>query len=151
MRDNKWLIEKLYNLWEEYFNDIPRKNLVIIKFGRKSKNQLGSIRWVTERTKVKALLKNYKNNDYEDDGRITLITITSYFKDERIPEVIVDTTIAHEMIHYAHGFFSPLKQIYNHPHKGGIIRKEMIKRGMEEEYKFAKKWLKEEWRKQIQI
>ncbi len=147
VRDNKWLENIMYKLWEDYFNDIPRKNLVIIKFGKRAKRQLGSIKWVRRNTKVKGFLRK-KSDDlgYQDDGRITLITITSLFKDEDIPEYVVQATIAHEMIHYAHGFFSPLKQVYKKPHQGGVIRKEMEKRGMEDIYRKSKRWLKENWK-----
>lgn len=145
-RDNKWLEEMMYEIWEEHFNDIPRKNLVMIKFGRKAKRQLGSIKWVRSNTKVRTLLRRRSDEvKVQDDDRITLITITSLFKSIDIPEVVVRATVAHEMIHYAHGFFSPLKQIYNHPHQGGIIRKEMFDRGMRDLYYESKKWLKENW------
>jgi len=133
-------------LWEDHFNDVPRKNLVLIKFGRGAKRQLGSIQWVRGRTRVKSLLrKKAYQQQFQDDRRITLITITSLFQSERIPRYVVKATIAHEMIHYAHGFFSPLKQIYNHPHKGGLIRKEMEKRGLGNLYRRSKKWLKGKW------
>ena len=143
MRDNKWLEEKMYELWEDYFSDVARKNIVIIKFGRNSKRQLGSIRWASKKTR--GLKRFLTGKTYEDDKRVSLITITSKFKDESIPEQIVLATIAHEMCHYAHGFNSPLKQIYAHPHKGGVIRKEMEKRGLKYLYTFSKKWLKENW------
>lgn len=145
-RENKWLEELMYDLWEEYFNDIPRKNLVLIKFGRKAKRQLGCIKWVRKNTRVKSLLKKKKNvRKIQDEKSVSLITITSYFKNKKIPEYVVKATIAHEMIHYAHGFFSPLKQMYKHPHKGGLVRKEMKKRGLETIRKKSKKWLKENW------
>lgn len=143
MRDNKWLEEKMYELWENYFVDTPRKNRVIIKFGNKSKRQLGCIKWVTHKTRGISKLIN-DDEDY-DDERISLIIVTSHFKDERIPEDIVIATIAHEMCHYTHGFNSPLNQIYDHPHKGGVIRKEMDKRGLGELYRKANKWLKQNW------
>lgn len=150
-RTNKWLEETMYDLWEEYFNDVPRKNLVIIKFGRRSIRQLGAIKWVTNRTRVKSYLRRFSEQlTLQDDPRISLITITSLYKDPRIPDFVVKETIAHEMIHYAHGFNSPLKQIYNHPHKGGIIRKEMVRRGMEDLYKQSRKWLKENWEEHTQ-
>ncbi len=150
MRDNSWLEQKMYEIWEDHFNDIPRKNLVLIKFGKNAKRQLGSIRWVEGRTKVKTFLRKFKEKlHHQDDERITLITISSLFKDLSIPEYVIEATIAHEMIHYAHGFFSPLSQIYNHPHKGGIIRKEMEKRGLKEIYKTSKRWLKESWREYL--
>lgn len=144
MRTNDWLAEKLFYLWENYFVDVPRKNAVLIKFGKRSYRQLGSISWARKNTRgIKSLL--YKLNEDYDDKRISLITITGFFKDEAIPETVVLGTIAHEMIHYSHGFHSPLKQLYDHPHKGGIIRKEMYKREMAEIYNYARKWLKTSW------
>lgn len=136
----------MYQIWEEYFNDVPRKNLVLIKFGKKSSRQLGSIKWVTQKTKIKQFLKKYNHLiSNQDDPRVSLITITSHYKDSFIPEFVVDETIAHEMIHYAHGFNSPLQQLYNHPHKGGVIRKEMRKRGLDELHKLSRAWLKTHW------
>jgi hypothetical protein len=146
-RNDIWLEYLMYELWEEYFNDIPRKNLVLIKFGRRAKRQLGCIKWVKGNTRVKAFLKRRQSlMKHQDDDRITLITITSLFKSPKVPVYVVRSTIAHEMVHYAHGFFSPLKKLYNLPHQGGIIRREMLSRGMQELYYNTKRWLKENWR-----
>jgi hypothetical protein len=143
MRDNNWLEEKMYFLWENYFVDTPRTNRVLIKFGTKAKRQLGCIKWVTTKTKgVRQLLKGEAG---EDHTRISLIIITSFFKDPAIPENVVLATVAHEMCHYAHGFNSPLQQLYDHPHKGGIIRKEMTKRGLGILYRQANRWLRHNW------
>jgi hypothetical protein len=147
MRDNAWLEEKMYDLWEEHFADIPRKNLVIIKFGRGSSRQLGSIKWANKKTR--GIRQFIRDLDAQDDRRISVITITSKFKNEKIPEEVILATIAHEMCHYAHGFNSPLQQIYNHPHKGGVIRKEFEKRGLGNLHTYSKKWLKENWKKFI--
>lgn len=148
MRDNLWLEKQLYDLWEEHFVDVPRKNPVVIKFGKKSYRQLGSISWANKNSRgIKSLIENL-DEDF-DDKRVSLITITGYFKDEFVPDKVVLGTISHEMIHYAHGFHSPLKQIYAHPHKGGIIRKEMYARDMSEIYIYSKKWLKLNWSKYI--
>jgi len=143
MRDDEWLSEKMYNLWESHFEDVPRLNVVVIKFGKRSKRQLGCIGWLGNKTKkIEKMLSKEGGADHD---KVTLINITSYFKDESIPEEIVIGTIAHEMCHYAHGFNSPLKQIYDHPHKGGLIRKEFQKRGLIEVHKYSKKWLKLNW------
>lgn len=148
MRDNQYLADKLYFLWENYFVDVPRKNPVLIKFSKKSYRQLGCITWAKSNTRgVKSLLSQL-NEDY-DDKRISLINITGYFRDEDIPDEVVMGTIAHEMIHYAHGFHSPLQQLYDHPHKGGVIRKEMVKRDLGDLYQFARKWLKANWQSYI--
>lgn len=145
-RNNQWLENLMYSIWEEYFNDIPRKNYVLIKFGKRAKRQLGSIKWVRGRTKVKGLLKDrVEEVQSQDDTRITVITITSLFKGKSVPKYVVVSTIAHEMVHYAHGFFSPLKQIYNHPHQGGVIGKELEERGLGGIHRKSRKWLKEKW------
>jgi hypothetical protein len=139
----------MYYLWEEYFSDVPRQNLVLIKFGRNSKWQLGSIKWANRKTRIKGLMKSKKLQEFyqaQDDKRITVITITKKFQDPEIPEYVVDSTIAHEICHYVHGFSSPLKQIYKTPHQGGIIKKELTGRGLGKVHTDAKKWLKENWK-----
>lgn len=149
MRDNKWLEEKMYELWEEYFVDVPRKNRVLIKFSKKSYRQLGCIKWATKKTRgIQKLLE--KNPVMEDnDERVSLILISGYFKDPKIPDNVVLGTIAHELCHYTHGFNSPLNQIYDHPHKGGVIKKEMGKRGLSWLYEYAEKWLENNWPKYV--
>ena len=148
-RTNKWLVDKLYYIWENYFADVPRKNLVVIKFGRSSRSQLGSIKWATNRTRIKGLMKNKDLQNFykaQDDKRITVITVTQKFKKLEIPDYVVESTIAHELCHYVHGFSSPLKQIYRNPHQGGVIKKELSRRGFGEIHKKAKIGLKKYWR-----
>lgn len=143
IRDNNWLEDKLFDIWENHFNDVPRKNLVIIKFGKSAGRQLGCIRMATRKTR--GISKKLNQLEKEDIKNVSVITITKYFQDESVPEEIVMGTIAHELCHYAHGFNSPLQQIYDHPHKGGVIRKEMKKRGLEELYRNSNRWLKANW------
>jgi len=134
MRDDTWLFEKLDELWDGHFSDIPQHNDVVIKFGRKARQRLGSIKQET-RSRLDLLNKNRK----------TIITINGLFRDVRVPEYVVISTIAHEMCHYAHGFSSPLDQKHPHPHYGGVVTKEMKDRGFGEILKKQKKWLKEVW------
>lgn len=146
MRDRKYLENLMYDLWEDNFSDIPRKNLVLIKFGKYSKRQLGSIKLANEYTKIKSLIKKNKEDyDVQDDKRITVITITKYFQNEIVPEYVVKGTIAHELCHYAHGFSSPLEKQFDKPHQGNVINKELAKRGLLEEQRLADKWLKDNW------
>jgi hypothetical protein len=146
MRNDDYLENLLYELWENHFCDIPRKNLVIIKYGKYSKRQLGSIKLANRSTKIKGLLRR-KKEDYsiQDDKSITVITLTRYFEEDIIPEFVVKATIAHELCHYAHGFNSPLEKQFNNPHQGSIIKKELKKRDLLEEQLRADKWLKENW------
>ncbi|MBW6431705.1 hypothetical protein K0A96_00795 [Patescibacteria group bacterium] len=44
MRDDKWLFEKLDEIWDKYFADIPQENDVRIIWGRRARNRLGSIK-----------------------------------------------------------------------------------------------------------
>jgi hypothetical protein len=146
MRNEKFLENLLYELWENHFCDVPRRNLVLIKYGKYSRRQLGSIKLATEGTRIKGLLRRRKE-DYEiqDDKSITVITVTRYFQDESIPEFVVRATIAHELCHYAHGFSSPLQKRFKNPHQGNIIDKELANRGLLEEQKRADAWLKDNW------
>ena len=123
LRDNTWLLSRLDLLWTRYFSDVPQKNKVFIKFGRYAKFRLGSIR-LNRRTKA------------------TFITITSMFKNPKIPLEVVDHTIGHELVHYAHGFSSPAPRLHKYPHAGGVVRLEMKERGMGYLNDAYKKWVK---------
>ena len=134
-RDNEWLQETLATMWYRHFQDIDQPNDVVIKFGRPAAARLGSIKWGR---------KPVKHHDGTVQRR-SIITITGYFKDPSIPEEVVTAVIAHELSHYAHGFSSPLYQRYDHPHKGGVVDKEIRARGLGDTLKFHKRWMKEHW------
>lgn len=126
-RDELWLQMLLDDIWDNYFSDVPQDNDVIIRYGKKARQRLGSIAYDSQ------------------TGRST-ITINSLFADERVPEYVVRATIVHELTHYAHGFNSPLQQNKQYPHSGGIIRREFAERGLENLYVRQKKWLKANWK-----
>lgn len=152
IRDNLYAESILYDLWEDHFEDVPRKNLVLVLFGRYSVRRLGSIKWVTGRTKVKSLLKSKQDlHKVQDDPRVSVITLTKYFTHGEIPDQIVKMTVAHEMVHYAHGFHSPLPKLYEHPHRGNIVNKELIKRGLKNELEYSEVWLKDNWYKTVRL
>lgn len=108
-RTDSWLLSRLDFLWDNYFADVSQVNKVYIRFGRFSKLRLGSIR-------------------LEPATKSSYITITSMFRDESVPQEVVDHTIAHELCHYAHGFSSPIPRLHKYPHHGGIIKKELSSR-----------------------
>lgn len=122
-RDNQWLLFRLEEIWSQYFKDINQTNRVYIGFGRKAKYRFGSIRFCRQ-------------------DKSSLITINGSFKDPKFPVQIVDHTIAHELVHYAHGFSSPRPRLHSHPHRGGVIDKELEKRGLDQLVKFYKNWVK---------
>lgn len=123
MRDNRWLLSRLDYVWSEYFEDIKQTNPLFVRFGRYSKYRLGSIK-----------LNKKSDKSY--------ITITAMFKNPKIPQEVVDHTLAHELVHYAHGFSSKRARLHKYPHAGGIVNKEMIDRGMEYLVKAYKAWVK---------
>lgn len=122
-RDDVWLLSRLDYLWSNYFSNVRQINPVYIKFGRFSRFRLGSIR-----------LDRLSKKSY--------ITITGMFKDERVPQEVVDHTIAHELCHYTHGFSSPKPRLHKYPHHGGVIRKELEARGLHNLVKAYADWLK---------
>lgn len=128
-RDNQWLLSRLDYIWDRYFSDIPQTNKVFIQFGRNAKYRLGSIR-LNKQTKA------------------SIITITSMFKDPKIPFEVVDHTIGHELVHYSHGFSSAHPKLHKYPHAGGVVRTEMRSRGMEALYDAYKNWVKQ-YRKKL--
>ncbi len=125
MRDNEWLKTRLNEIWSLFFSDIIRKNDVLVRFKGRWKNKFGHI-------------KKLKDGSSE-------IVINGFFKDEKIPEYIIDLTIAHELVHYLHGFSSPYERKFLYPHQGGVVRKELIKRGFKVPLKLERRFLKQEW------
>lgn len=123
MRDDNWLLARLDYLWSNYFADIPQINPVYIRFGRFARLRFGSIRM------DRATKKTY-------------ITISGMFKDQSVPQEIVDHTIAHELCHYTHGFSSPHKRLHRFPHEGGIIKHELENRGLIYLYEAYRNWIK---------
>ncbi len=138
-RDNSWLFGRLNFLWSVYFKDVPRLNLILIRFGRYSKLRLGSIK-------------------LDPASGKTYITITAMFKDLSVAEEVVDHTIAHELCHYAHGFSSPHQRLHRFPHEGGVIKKEMETRGLVHLFNAYRAWiksyreeLKEQYKRKVKI
>src|SRR3989338_4873585 len=76
------------------------------------------------------------------------ITITAMFKKDSIPVEVVDHTIAHELVHYAHGFSSKNPRLHKYPHAGGVVQREMEERGVGFLNQAYKAWVKG-YRKQL--
>lgn len=125
MRDDYWLKERMEQMWILLFPEVPKENLVIVRFKGKWKNKFGHIK------KIK--------------GANTEIAINSIFRDERVPDYIIDLTLAHEMVHYMHGFNSPLPKQFNKPHAGGIVNRELKKKGFGHLLLKEREWVKKEW------
>src|SRR3989344_4378689 len=124
MRDDNWLRQRLMEIWDVRFIDVQKVNEIRIRFKGKWKTKFGHIK--------------LKNN-------ITEIVINSLFKHEEVPQYIIDLTIAHELVHYSHGFQSPLERRFRYPHQGGIVNKELKKRGFKDSLLLERKVFRKEW------
>ncbi len=125
MRNDQWLTTRLDNIWNLLFPEIERKNSVKIYFKGRWKNKFGHIQMLKDKS--------------------TEIVVNSLFKDERVPEGVIDATIAHELVHYMHGFQSPHKRKYKHPHAGGIVTRELKKRGFAHIMAEERDFIQREW------
>ena len=130
MRNEEWLATLFHNIWDTKFPDVKKRNNIVVRWKGKWKTKFGHI-------------KRLKNKDTE-------IAINSFFKNPDIPEYIIELTLAHELVHYMHGFQSPHPKKFRHPHQGGIVNKELKKRGYQEEIKKERQWFKEVWLKKFQ-
>ncbi len=124
MRDNDWLRRRLDIIWFSSFKDIDRKNKINVLFKGKWKNKFGHIKKREDKTEI---------------------VVNGLFKDLRVPEFIIDLTIAHELVHYMHGFQSPYERQFKYPHQGGIVKKELKKRGYGALLIDEKEWTKNNW------
>jgi hypothetical protein len=125
-RDQQWLEDRLAAVWQRGFSDLVPGNRVEIKFGRVARTRLGSIRM-------------------SRDKKVSKILINRLFLQDAVPEQVVDATIAHELVHYLHGFSSPFEQKFCSPHAGGVVTKELKQRGFSETLLFQRRWLKVHW------
>ena len=125
-RTQVWLEARLALIWTRSFPDLEPANEVVIRYGQMARTRFGSIR-------------------LSRDKKVSKILINRLFQLERVPLEVVDVTIAHELIHYLHGFSSPFEQKFSTPHAGGVVTKELKKRGFETALKIEKKWLDEQW------
>lgn len=145
MRDHEWLKKQLEHLLKTHFSDVKLTNPIEIRFGREAKFRFGSIKLLKPRgIRSLRLLRSLKNRVPAK----SIITITSMFARENIPVSVVQYTIAHELSHYAHGFSSYNKRMFRHPHHGGVVNKELTRRGAHQLVLAFKKWLKV-YRKEI--
>jgi len=123
MRDDIWLQNRFDQIWTLFFQEVEKKNVFIHWKGR-WKNKFGHIKKTKKGTEI---------------------AINTLFKDLRVPEDMIKLTIAHEIVHYSHGFHSHLPKLFKHPHQGGIVEKVLIEKGFKYAIKKEKEWFKKEW------
>ncbi len=123
MRDDAWLETRFDMIWSLFFPDVEKKN-VFVRWKGKWKNKFGHIRSTTKGTEI---------------------VVNSLFKDERVPDDIVKLTMAHEIVHYMHGFHSHLPRKFKHPHAHGVVDKALLEKGFGYILRKEKEWFKQEW------
>jgi hypothetical protein len=123
VRDVKIYLE---TIWQRYFSDVPCMNEVQIAYCAPWKTRLGLIRMTL-------------------DEATSFIGVNALLQQHTVPEYLLVTTIAHELVHYAHGFGSPLPRLYTHPHANNVVNKELAKRGLEEYVQLSDEWIDNYW------
>ncbi len=116
----------LNSIWQHYFSDVPYANDVRIAYSRPWKSRLGLIRMSL-------------------DCSHSFIGINSLLQHTEVPDVVLIVTIAHELVHYAHGFGSPLPQLYDHPHANNVVDIELERRGLGDALSECNSWIDEQW------
>lgn len=125
LRDAAWLQSRLESLFHAYYSDAPAGYPIAIHFGPRARYRYGSIYSV---------------------GKQCHILINRLFAHPEVPEYVIDATICHELAHYVHGYGSGLKKRYSHPHRGGVVDKEMKSRNCWHFEERASIWRKECWK-----
>lgn len=125
-RDERWLEDEVDDIWARYFADTPRVNQVDVGWRRPWKRRLGVI-------------------SLSQDERTTRIGLNCLLARPEVPHCVPLITVAHELVHYAHGFGSPLPRKYRHPHQGGVVVRELKERGLEGAHHEYADWIDQHW------
>jgi len=125
-RDNSWLNDQLEFIWATWFADVAQVTPLSIRFVRPWKRRLAVI-YLT------------------DDERHSFIGVNRLLRDQRVPYTICLVTIAHELVHYTHGFGSHHPRRYRHPHRGNVVQRELTLRGLADELRFYTDWTNDRW------
>lgn len=125
-RSQNWLETALLEVWNRHFPDVPVANIVNVAYCRPSKTRLG---WIA----------------LSESGRYTQIGISRLLRYREVPEAVCIVTIAHELVHYGHGFGSPLPQRYADPHAGGVVERELVARGLGDAFSAYQQWSAQAW------
>ncbi len=120
------LTRYLNQIWRHHFADTPRVNNVYIDYCYPWKSRLGLIR-------------------LSQDQSTSFIGINTLLMLQQVPEEVLITTIAHELVHYAHGFGSPLPRYYKHPHANNIVDRELEQRKLGEYLRRCHAWIDKNW------
>ncbi len=124
VRDQDWLVDRFNMLLKTYFSDVRMGYPIVLSYGIRAQRRFGSI---------------------SERNRQAIIRLNALFAHPDVPEMIIDATLAHEMVHYVHGFCSGLPRKVKFPHADRAIEKELEKRGLLVMYDESEVWLKKNW------
>ena len=124
---DKFLSSKAASLIRENFPERGVTNLLVVKWGKRWRNTLGHI-------------KPLENAEFG-----SVIEINSLMKSTEVPEFVLDSVIMHELVHYFQGFGSNHEKKSRHPHKGGVVDKELARLGWAELAGKSDAWIKANW------
>ncbi|MBI2938889.1 MAG: hypothetical protein HYY04_00490 [Chloroflexi bacterium] len=126
VRDQSWIEQELEYLWDNHFADVPLVNRVAVRFVGTWRSRLGLI-------------------TLSEDEHTTYICLNTLLRLPEVPYYVPSITLAHELVHYAHGFGSPLPRKYRYPHRGRIVERELSRRGLRAEYDLYDDWVYTHW------
>ena len=127
MQETDWRIARLFDtIWQDHFADVPRVNDLVTGFDFPWKWRLGRIRMSL-------------------DQRTTEITLNGLLDDPGVPHVVYVAILAHEIVHYAQGFGSPIDRQQRHAHAHGAVSSELHQRGLGHTETALERWGEEVW------
>ncbi|GCE26845.1 hypothetical protein KDA_23290 [Dictyobacter alpinus] len=124
--DRYQLTDYLQWIWQCYFSDSPILNEITIAYSYPWKGRLGLIKMSL-------------------DATVTFIGINTLLQMQQVPEYVLITTIAHELVHYIHGFGSPLPRRYKHPHANKVVDRELEQRNLGAALRCCNEWIDKYW------
>ncbi len=113
-------------LWRDHFADVPRVNEIRAGYGYTWKRRLGRIRMSLDEQESEIVL----NGLLDSPG---------------VPDVIRIAILAHEIVHYAQGFGSPLPRAQAHAHKHGAVTCGLDERGLAWTERMLSEWAFRMW------
>lgn len=131
-RTQAWLEQQLETIWLNHFSDVARLNTVTIKWSRINRTRLGTI-------------TAKGGHDIRNNPELSEIRINPLLQHPEVPQSVIWQTIAHELAHYTHGFCSPHPRRFRDPHRGGVVKNELIERKLGDIYLESEKWLRNNW------
>jgi hypothetical protein len=114
------------DLWAGYFADVPRPNDLLVGYAFPWKWRLARIRMSL-------------------DGEWSEIGVNPLLRHPGVPHDIYIAVLAHEVVHYAQGFGSPLPRQQRHAHAHGAVGHELAQRGLGYTEHVLETWGETEW------